>query len=42
MKYAIAILIAVTLFAGGAEAKTCNKGKPCGNSCIALTKTCRK
>jgi hypothetical protein len=42
MRYIIAIAVAVVMLAGTAEAKNCNKGKPCGNSCIAVTKTCRK
>ena len=42
MKYIVAITVAVVMLAGSAEAKNCKKGKPCGNSCIAATKTCRK
>lgn len=30
------------LIAGNVHAKNCKKGKPCGNSCIASWKTCRK
>lgn len=35
-------LFGVGLFTGRAQAqKTCKKGIPCGNSCIAANKTCR-
>jgi hypothetical protein len=42
MKISFVIFLAGMLVAAAAEARTCNKGKPCGNSCIAVTKTCRK
>lgn len=36
------VLVGLSLGAGDALAqKNCNKGKPCGNSCIARNKTCR-
>lgn len=35
-------LILILMMVGPAEAKTCTKGKPCGKTCIAVTKTCRK
>lgn len=34
------ILLATLLLVPDAEAKNCKKGKPCGNSCIAVSKTC--
>lgn len=42
MKHALAILAALMLLSGPAWAKTCKKGIPCGKTCIAATKTCRK
>ncbi|STI83775.1 Uncharacterised protein [Escherichia coli] len=40
----VRMMIFTTLFVGGtstAVAKNCKKGIPCGNSCIAVGKTCR-
>ncbi|MQI46856.1 hypothetical protein GFC12_10055 [Escherichia coli] len=40
----VRMMIFTTLFVGGAStavAKNCKKGIPCGNSCIAVGKTCR-
>lgn len=42
MKVVMSLALAVAMIAGAAEAKTCIKGKPCGKTCIAATKTCRK
>lgn len=41
MKLIVAVLLALSL-ASPALAKNCTKGKPCGKSCIAVHKTCRK
>jgi len=39
----IRLLAATSLFvfAASAEAQRCTKGKPCGNTCIATSRTCR-
>lgn len=40
----VRMMIFTTLFVGGTStvvAKNCKKGIPCGNSCIAVGKTCR-
>lgn len=44
MRKAVVLLAAALVlgWAGIAEARNCTKGKPCGKSCIAVTKTCRK
>lgn len=42
MKVLISVALVVVMMIGAAEAKTCTKGKPCGKTCIAATKTCRK
>ncbi|NRQ43478.1 SH3 domain-containing protein [Rheinheimera sp. YQF-2] len=34
-------LITLIFYPITAEAKNCKKGKPCGNSCIAMNKVCR-
>ena len=39
---ALALLIATALAAPLAAQRNCTKGKPCGNTCIAVTSTCRK
>lgn len=36
------ILLATLLLVPDAEAKNCKKGKPCGNSCIAVSKACHE
>lgn len=36
------MLVLFVVAASGAWAKNCTKGKPCGKTCIAVTKTCRK
>ena len=43
MKRLIVLVVAALIaFPGAAEAqKKCVKGKPCGNTCIAVNKTCR-
>lgn len=41
MKLFLVVLLAMSL-AAPALAKNCSKGKPCGKSCIAVHKTCRK
>ncbi|CAA7615282.1 SH3 type 3 domain protein (fragment) [Magnetospirillum sp. LM-5] len=41
MKLLLTVIVALSL-AGPALAKTCTKGKPCGKSCIAVSKTCHK
>jgi hypothetical protein len=40
-KIAVLAILAGALAPGVAESKNCRKGKPCGNSCIARSKTCR-
>ena len=40
MRAIVIAAIAALAFAGAADAKTCAKGKPCGNSCIAQSDTC--
>lgn len=40
MKFILGALITLSLFAIDAEARNCKKGKPCGNSCIAMNRTC--
>ena len=42
MKIVVAMALVLVMAASAAEAKNCTKGKPCGKSCIAVTKTCRK
>jgi len=42
MKTILALALVALFAANAAEAKTCTKGKPCGKSCIAVDKTCRK
>lgn len=42
MGHVLVIVLAVLIAAAPAQAKVCKKGKPCGASCIAVTKTCRK
>lgn len=41
MKLVVAVLLSLSL-TSPALAKNCTKGKPCGKSCIAVHKTCRK
>jgi endonuclease YncB( thermonuclease family) len=36
------LLLGALLLPGRLEAQRCSKGKPCGNSCIARDKVCRK
>lgn len=43
MRLFLVMLLAMSLAAPApALAKNCTKGKPCGKSCIAAHKTCRK
>ena len=41
MKAKLIILFIVSLLVPSVSAKNCNKGKPCGNSCINISYTCR-
>ncbi|MBL4263594.1 SH3 domain-containing protein [Vibrio fluvialis] len=42
MKYKILLVLFFCLTVGfNAQAKSCKKGQPCGNSCISWKKTCR-
>lgn len=38
---AVAVFALALALPAKAEAQVCTKGKPCGNSCIAVSKTCR-
>jgi micrococcal nuclease len=42
MRLAIVMSLAALLLPATLEAQRCSKGKPCGNSCIARDKVCRK
>lgn len=39
----VGLVVVIAALSGAADAApNCKKGKPCGNSCIALDKVCRK
>lgn len=46
MRLLVALLTLLAILAacgaGGSSRKKCTKGKPCGNTCIAMDKTCHK